>query len=114
MLQSLHDTLCKAFRGAPPVASSAITVPRARSAKYLFALKGILRRAHDAKLSAAQMLIHLSKHSQEQLKSMRQCRGLFPVFFYELPVRVNLESGLFTVGFDEDLVVPPAIGIVFP
>ncbi|KAF5406634.1 MAG: hypothetical protein Udaeo2_32930 [Candidatus Udaeobacter sp.] len=32
----------------------------------------------------------------------------------KFPVRVNLESRVFTVRFNEDLVVPPAIGIVFP
>ena len=39
--------------------------------------------------------------------------GLF-VLFYELPVRINLESRRFAVRGDEDLVVPPAIRIVFP
>jgi hypothetical protein len=40
--------------------------------------------------------------------------GLFSVVFYQFPVRVYLKSRLFTICFDEDLVVPPAIGIVFP
>ena len=40
-------------------------------------------------------------------------RGLF-VLFYEFPVRINLESRCFAVRRDEDLVVPPALRIVFP
>jgi len=39
--------------------------------------------------------------------------GLF-VLLYKLPVRIHLEARLFTVRFDEHLVIPLTIGIVFP
>ena len=36
------------------------------------------------------------------------------MLLYEIAVRVHFESRLFAVCFDEDLVVPLTIGIVFP
>src|SRR6476620_4565115 len=39
--------------------------------------------------------------------------GLF-VLLYESPVRVHFKQGLFTARFDERLVIPLTIGIVFP
>jgi hypothetical protein len=44
---------------------------------------------------------------------MRQRFGLF-VLLYEIPVGVHLKQGLFTARFDEHLVIPLTIGIVFP
>jgi hypothetical protein len=35
------------------------------------------------------------------------------VLLYEIPVRVHLKQGLFTVRFEEHLVIPLTIGIVF-
>ena len=64
--------------------------------------------------STTQLLIHLSSHSRERLNIFKRGRcGLF-VLLYEIPVRVHLKQGLFTVRFDEHLVIPLTIGIVFP
>ena len=63
--------------------------------------------------SPAQMLIHLLSRLEHGRIFMRQRCGLF-VVLYEFPVWVYLKCRLFTVRFNEDLVVPPAIGIVFP
>ena len=55
---------------------------------------------------------NLSYHCPPVLAE-RRC-GLLAVVPYEFPIRVYLKSRLLTVRFDEDLVVPFAIGIVFP
>jgi hypothetical protein len=44
---------------------------------------------------------------------MRGRCGLF-VLLYEIPVWVHFKQGLFTARFDERLVIPLTIGIVFP
>ena len=72
-------------------------------------------RAQMKRTDGAEMLIHLLSHSRERLKYLCEPRcGLFAVLSQEFPVRINLESRLFAVRCDEDLVVPSAIGIVFP
>ena len=64
------------------------------------------------------MLIHLLGLSGAPLISFcdSSC-GLFcnyAVLFHELPVRVYLKSRLFPVRFDDDLIVPFSVWVVFP
>jgi hypothetical protein len=65
-----------------------------------------------AKLTTARMPIQLPIRDRAKI-FIERC-GLFAVLSQEFPVRINLESRLFAVRCNEDLVVPSAIGIVFP
>ena len=53
-------------------------------------------------------------HSREWLNIYATAVAELFVLLHEVPVRVDLKQGLFTVRFDEHLVIPLTIGIVFP
>ena len=57
----------------------------------------------------------MRSHSGERLNEYLRgsSHGLF-VLFHEVSVGVYFKSRLFTVRFDEHLVIPLTIGIVFP
>ena len=87
--------------------------PRALPKQYLFASKDGLPTHGARNTTGADANPLAQPFARTAENSCDSSGGLF-VVLYELPVRIHLEARLFTVRFDEHLVIPLTIGIIFP